>query len=232
MAKRAGIESLAVDVFEQLRADIFNRTLAPGARLKPAELSARLGVSTGVVREALSLLIAQNLVRVERNRSYHVIELSAGALDELVAARKITEGAALRLSVERGGVAWESEVLAAHHRMAREPIYVPGEPNGYNIEWGLAHAAFHHTLIQECGNRVLLDICTRLSDSAEVYRAWALPRSGDVLRDVAAEHEELMAAALAHDADLAVALFERHIERTKTGLSEQRGGHYAQDTPA
>jgi DNA-binding GntR family transcriptional regulator len=224
MAKRAGVESLAVDVFEQLRADIFHKILAPGGRLKPVELSVRLGVSTGVVREALSLLAAQNLVRIERNRGYHVMELSADALAELVGARKITEGAALRLSVTLGGVAWESELLAAHHRLTREPVSVPGEPNAYNINWGLAHSAFHYKLIEACGNRVLLDICTRLSDAAEVYRAWALPRNGEVMRDVASEHEELMNAALAHDAELAVALFDRHIERTREGLFEQEFG--------
>ena len=107
MAKRTGAESLAVDVYDQLRADIFDRRFAPGERLKPAALGERFGVSISVMREALGLLAAQNLVHIERNRGFHVITLSPDALADLTLARKINEGAALRLSVERGGVGWE-----------------------------------------------------------------------------------------------------------------------------
>jgi DNA-binding GntR family transcriptional regulator len=62
MAKRTGSETLAVNVYEQLRYDILNRGFTPGERLKPVELGRRFGVSLGVMREALSLLAAQNLV--------------------------------------------------------------------------------------------------------------------------------------------------------------------------
>ena len=217
MAKRAGGESLAVDVYDQLRADIFDRRFAPGERLKPAGLGERFGVSISVMREALGLLVAQNLVRIERNRGFHVITLSPDALADLTVARKINEGAALRLSVERGGVGWESEVLAAHHRMASEPIYRPDDPRLRNNDWAAAHIAFHYKLIEACGHPILLDICTRLSDAAELYRAWSgawADGRQPPARDIATEHRELMEAALAHDADRAVRLFEAHVDRT------------------
>src|SRR5271166_2530164 len=115
MVKREGSESLPLNVYEQLRSEILDRRFAPGERLKPMELQARFGVSISVMREALSLLAAQNLVAIERNRGFTVTPLSLKALDDLTVARKTNEGTALRLSVERGGVAWESEVLAAHY---------------------------------------------------------------------------------------------------------------------
>ncbi|GAB2456625.1 GntR family transcriptional regulator [Jatrophihabitans fulvus] len=218
MVRKAGGESLAVDVYAQLRSDIFDRRIAPGERLKPVELGERFGVSISVMREALGLLAAQNLVRIERNRGFHVTTLSAEVLTDLTAARKINEGAALRLSVEQGGVTWESEVLAAHHRLSAQPMYLPGEDHDgrrtRNNEWAAAHIAFHHKLIDACGNAVLLDICDRLSDAAELYRAWSGPGGGEVGRDVAAEHRGLLDAALAHDAPLAVELFEAHVDRT------------------
>jgi DNA-binding GntR family transcriptional regulator len=213
MSKRSGGESLAVDVYAELRSDIFNRRIAPGDRLRPTELGQRFGVSISVLREALGLLAAQDLVRIERNRGFHVTRLSPDALHDLIVTRKINEGAALRLSVERGDVRWESEILAAHHRMSSEPTYRPTHPELRNHDWAIAHVAFHHTLIEACGNRRLIDICTRLSDAAELYRAWS-SSPGDPHRDVAAEHRDLMAAALDHDADLAVGLFEQHVERT------------------
>ena len=217
MAKRAGGESLVVDVAAQLRADIFDGRLAPGERLKPAELGERFGVSVGVMREAVGLLASQKLVQIERNRGFHVVTLSQEALEDLTVARKLNEGAALRMSIERGGVTWESEVLAAHHRMANEPVYLPHVSGAHNPEWAAHHVAFHHQLIQACGNAVLLDICARLSDAAQVYRAWSGDRGG-VKRDVAAEHRALMEAALSHDADLAVRLFEEHVDLTRAIL--------------
>jgi len=226
VAKRTGGESLAVDVYDQLRAGIFDRRFAPGERLKPAELGERFGVSISVMREALGLLAAQNLVRIERNRGFHVTTLSPDALADLTVAREINEGAALRLSIERGGVGWESEVLAAHHRMASEPIYRPGDPYRRN-DWAVAHLAFHGKLIEACGNAVLLDICARLSDAAELYRAWSGAWAGGrepVRRDIAREHRELMEAALAHDAGLAVALFEAHVGRTAAILMDLDAG--------
>jgi DNA-binding GntR family transcriptional regulator len=217
VAKRTGAESLAVDVYEQLRADIFNCDFAPGERLLPVELGQRFGVSIGVMREALGLLAAQSLVRIERNRGFHVTPLSPEALGDLTFARKVNEGAALRLSVQQGDVTWESEVLAAHHRMSSQPIYLAGKRRRNN-EWAAAHVAFHHTLVAACGNDLLLSICDRLSDAAELYRAWSAAKEGK--RDIAAEHRGLMEAALDHDAGLAVELFEAHVDRTAQLLLE------------
>jgi DNA-binding GntR family transcriptional regulator len=213
VVKRAGSESLAVDVRDQLRADIFNRRFAPGERLRPTALGERFGVSLSVTREALAMLAAQHLIRIERNRGFHVTTLSPDVLADLTFARKVNEGAALRLAIQRGGVEWESEVLAAHHRMASLSMYLPDDPETRNDEWATAHLAFHYKLIEACGNEVLLDICCRLSDAAELYRAWS-GKNSEVRRDVAAEHRAILDAALEHDANLAVALFEAHVDRT------------------
>lgn len=214
MVKRAGSQSLAEGVCAQLRDDIFSRQLAPGERLKPADLCIRFGVSLSVMREALGLLAAQDFVKIERNRSFHVTTLSREALHDLTAVRKINEGAAIRLSIDRGDVGWEAEVLAAHHRLASRSVFLPGDPPIPNNEWSEAHLAFHHRLIEACGNKVLLDICVRLSDAAQLYRAWSSSVDGDPHRDLAAEHRALMEAALDHDDDRAVRLLEAHIERT------------------
>jgi DNA-binding GntR family transcriptional regulator len=219
VAKRGASESLVVEVYEKLRADIYDGRLAPSERLKPVELALRFGVSVSVLREALGLLAAQNLVRIERNRGFHVVSLSPTALAHLTGARKINEGAALRLSIERGGVAWESELLAAHHRMANEPIYLPENPGVRNKVWVNAHIAFHYKLIEACGNPVLLDICVRLSDAAELYRGWS-GRGGETTRDIAGEHRALIEAALAHNAQRAVELYEEHVDRTMEILLE------------
>lgn len=235
MAKRAGGETLSLTVYEELRAAILDGRLAPDERLRPAELSVRHDVSLSVMREALGLLGAHGLVRIDRNRAFYVTGLSLHELENLTFVRKLTEGAALRLSIERGGVTWEGEVLAAHHRMASQPMLRPDDPTARNEDWARAHLAFHDKLIDACDNARLLGICRRLSDAAEVYRAWSGPGTREVKRDVAGEHRALLDAALAHDADLAVALFEAHVERTKAILVQGAtapSGHVADPMPA
>jgi DNA-binding GntR family transcriptional regulator len=222
VAKRSGSETLAVNIYEQLRAEILNGRLAPGERLKPQDLRRHFGVSLGVLREALGLLAAQNLVRIDRNRGFQVTPLSVRELHDLTTARKVVEGAALRMSVELGGVAWESEILAAHHRMAKLPEFLPDDPPARNEEWWRAHMEFHYKLVEACANPLLLDVCARLSDAAELYRSWSGPGALEARRDVAAEHKALLDAALAHRADEAVALFEAHVDRTQAILLQSR----------
>ncbi len=208
-APRTGL-SRAAGVHAQLRIDILERRLTPGERFKPAELAKRLGVSVNVMREALALLAAHNLVRVERNRGFYVTALSPETRTDLTAARKLNEGAALRLAVERGGADWQSEILAAHHRMASQPMHRPDDPATRTSDWTAAHRAFHHTLIEAADNHVLLEICQRLSDAAQLYRAWS--GRDETGRDVPAEYKALLDAALARQAQRAVAVFEAHIE--------------------
>jgi DNA-binding GntR family transcriptional regulator len=97
---------------------------------------------------------------------------------------------------------------------------LPEDPTSRNEEWAVAHIAFHLKLIEACGNPVLLDICARLSDAAEMYRAWSGPGVLESKRDVAGEHKALLDAALAHDTDRAVVLFELHIDRTQAILTD------------
>ncbi len=67
----------------------------------------------------------------------------------------------------------------------------------------------------------------RLSDAAELYRAWSgawADGRQPVKRDIATEHRELMEAALAHDAGRACQLFEAHVDRTAAILLDLDAG--------
>jgi DNA-binding GntR family transcriptional regulator len=212
MARRGASETLALDVYQQMRADIIAGRLQPGQRIKPAEIGAQFDVSVGVVREALTRLAEQYLVQAELNRGFQVVSISVEELRQLVYARKINECAALRLSIERGDVQWETEVVAAHHRLSRTPIYPYDDPLHTNEEFSSAHEAFHFGLLSACGNDYLLGVCRRLFDASELYRRWST--SGGKSRNVGAEHKDIMDAALARKADEAVEMYEQHIERT------------------
>lgn len=204
------------EVYEALRADILNTQIEPGSRLKIADLSNRFGASLSVVREALTRLGEQGLVVANPQRGFSVIELSVEDLDDLTNIRIQIESMALRDSVAHGGVAWEAQVVAAHHRLERTEIYL--DPAHVNPEWLDAHRAYHKALLAGGASKRLRTIAGTLRDNAELYRMWSRTWARDLRRDVAAEHRSIMTAAFSADEEAAVAALSQHIARTTAAL--------------
>ncbi|GII90614.1 hypothetical protein Ssi02_08450 [Sinosporangium siamense] len=127
---------------------------------------------------------------------------------------------AFRYSIERGDLAWESRVIAAHHTLENTPMTVDSDPELFSEEWAKAHSHFHVTPFDGCGSPRLCDLALSLRDSAELYRRWSRPIGQDRERDIAGEHRRLMEAALARDADTGAARLRAHITRTTRVLLE------------
>lgn len=213
MSRRDGAATLSAGVWSALRKEILDGELTPGLRLKPAELGQRFGVSLGVVREALTRLVEQGLVLSDPNRGFQVVTVSTSRIQDLTTFRVTVEQLALRWAIERGDVVWESEVLAAHHRLLATPRRDETHPTSTTEEWAAAHREFHHVLIQAAAFNEVVDLCSRLFDSAELYRRWSAPVSGNQ-RDVDGEHTALMTAALERDTQRAQTLLSEHYWRT------------------
>ena len=109
-------------VYARMRADILAGHWTPGAKLPFAELVARYGGSTSVIREGLTRLVEQGLVQAEPQHGFRVVPLSISDLDDLTTARCELEGLVLRLSIEAGDLEWESAIVAAHHTLERTPM--------------------------------------------------------------------------------------------------------------
>ena len=207
-------------VFANLREDILFGRLQPGAPLLTAELCARYSTSVGVLREALSRLAEQGLVRSQPRIGFQVAPLSPEDLSELTRARSELEPLVLRHALAEGDLRWESELVAAHHRMEVIARDLPGPDGGadrqarFVDEWSSAHQDFHATLLAGCANRRLVAMVGSLRDSAELYRRWSGALPPDTTRDIAAEHRELLDAVLVRDERTATALLGDHIGRT------------------
>ncbi|SDI52487.1 DNA-binding transcriptional regulator, GntR family [Sinosporangium album] len=213
MATRTSARSLTERVYVCLRGDILAGRIAPGQKLKPSELSAAHGVSLNVVREALSRLAGERLVRALPQQGFAVIGISVDDLADLTDVRATIETAALRRSVDGGDLVWEAELVAAHHRLAGTPMSDPESPGEISDEWMRAHNAFHQATMAGCNSPRMLEIVAGLGESASIYRYWS-QRYGDGHRDIAGEHRGIFEAALARDADLACRLHREHIQRT------------------
>ncbi|WP_068255271.1 GntR family transcriptional regulator [Janibacter corallicola] len=214
-------------VYALMRGDVLAGVYPPGSRLKFMPLCERYGASVSVIREALSRLCEQGLVESEPRIGFRVRAVSVADLRDLTATRIDVEVMALRQAIERGGVDWESAIVAAHHRLERTPLLTVDEPLRVSDDWEEAHSQFHSTLLDGCASEWMLGITRTLRDAAEFYRRWS--QLHEPSRDVAAEHRAIVDATIARDADTAAAQLRKHyqctadiVERALTPLTSER----------
>ena len=104
-------------------------------------------------------------------------------------------------------------MLGSAHRLRRTPL-LQADGELPNPEWSLQHERLHAALVGGCASPRLLALTSQLYQQLERYRmlAWNVDRS----RDINAEHQELVDAALDRDA-----------ERTRHALRDDRLGTLA-----
>lgn len=203
--------TLASAICDRLRGDILAGRREPGAKVRLEALKAEFGVSWSPIREAVSRLVAEGLLLNDEQRGYRVAPASRAELAEVLRLRVLLETMALRAAVEKGDDAWEAEVLASHHRLAKL------EDRRWDAadaeRWETWHRTYHDALIRACDSPILLQFCHLLHDMNDRYRRLFLS-AHEFDRDVATEHREITDATLARDAARACRLLAAHIERT------------------
>lgn len=210
--------TLNASVFNRLRQDILTGRLRPGERLRAETLRQRYDVGGSPVREAMMRLEAEGFVTLEENKGFSVAAISVEHLLDLSRTRVEIEGLALKWSMAKGAVEWESNIVGSMHRLASVPKTLD-TGHEQNTDWFRYHREFHWALVSACDSPVLLNLRNRLFDQAERYVALSISAGGEV-RDDVTEHKTLMDAVLSRDVDLALALNRRHIERTTKKLHD------------
>lgn len=206
-------ESLTRRAYAQLRQDIIEGTLQPGAKLKIQELTRAYNTGASPIREALSHLASDRLVNRIEGRGFRVSEVSREEFLDLLRVRLWVEGKALAEAIAIGDPAWEDAVLSSNFRLgqtARSSSQDRFEPNA---EWEDKHKRFHMALIEGCQSPIAIRICDQLYDQNIRYRKIAGPVAYPG-RSVADEHDAIAKAALARDTDKAVRLLQEHYSST------------------
>lgn len=213
--------TVAEAVFERLRADLMGGRYAPGEALRLEPLMARYGCGISPLREALNRLAAQRLVRAVGQRGFQAAPVTLAEMWDLMRLRQKLEGEALALAIEAGDARWESEILAAFHRLAKAPP--PGHDRADPDSWERSHRDFHCALIAACSSEWLLHFIGILYGHTERYRRIRFERTmpRKLVRDVEAEHRALMDAVLARDKRRAVKLLTEHLEKTANFIARE-----------
>lgn len=191
-------------VFEVLRQDLLNGRFCAGERLSIAALKDTYQVGLSPLREALNRLAAYGLLRQENQRGFRVLELSRSELEDITEMRRRLEGMAMELAIQHGDAEWESQLLAANHRLLCAHEDTPVD------EWEQLHTHFHNALVAPCGSQWLLRFIAQLHDQFDRYRRVA-PRAIELRERLDAQHQELVDLALARNASQARVLIEAHI---------------------
>ena len=193
---------LREQIYEQLRADILNCQIAPGAEIREGELALRFGVSKSPVRDALMHLQREGLVITLPRQGYRVSSVSLADVDDMFHLRAALERACMERIVRNAS----DERLQVLERFRR---FEPAQWAGGFIEY---NRAFHHSLAEVAGNARMRDQLTDLIDQMErvVRVSVASIKQGDP-QVVVREHGVMIDALQARDARKAERLAERHI---------------------
>lgn len=216
------------ETFEALRAEVVNGDLAPGSRLAVERLRERYDVGSSTIREALTLLVADALATSEGQRGFRVAEVSVADLLDLSRVRVLIEGRALAESIALGDDEWEAGVVAAHHQITKAQDRLDAGDADAPADWERKNQAFHAALVAACESRWLQYMLDMLHHHSERYRRITM-RIDQRVRDVRAEHDQLMQATLDRDADRAYKILEEHILRTSDAIADLAGGNLAAD---
>lgn len=199
--------------YNKLRDLILTGDLAPGEKLKIDRLRDLLGTGASPIREALSLLVSDQLVVRHEQRGFRTAGTSRDDFQEILKLRCSLEGMALRESIENTTDEWIEELVVVHHRMTRLQVE-------RSAEFEVQHKYFHMTLLSHATSPHLLRFCSQLYDLNIRYRYLAGRSSDYKGRKVGDEHRQILDAVIANDTDQAEALLVSHYERTGAFLRD------------
>jgi DNA-binding GntR family transcriptional regulator len=190
------------DAYLRLIAEIRSGALPPGGRLTETELATRLGISRTPVREAIRALEADGLVVHVPRVGASIRRLTYPEVTELYEMRCVLEGTAARLAARVASDVELSELDAISAEMA-------GAQRDVGRLFDL-NRQFHRTLLDAARNRFLLDAVQALEKTMLILGPSTMGIAGRIT-DAQAEHEAVLAALHARDADAAEALMRKHI---------------------
>jgi DNA-binding GntR family transcriptional regulator len=194
-----------------LREQILDGHIEPGARLRETEFAARLGIARHSFRAAAQILIAEGLLVREPNRGVHVPVFQPDDLIDVFRLRIALELEAVRLVVATG------EVPEAAAASAEELSRV-----GDDAPWRAVvepDMRFHRAIIDAAGSERLARAYSSVQSEILLCLVQLRPYYHRPA-EVAAEHEELIAAIRAGDPKRAEELFRVHLADAADNLTK------------
>lgn len=196
---------MGVIAYEFLRDAIVVGRLGAGVQLVQEQLAGELGVSRTPVRDALNRLTHEGLVTWQPGLGYVVNPLDDDDIRHVQQVREPLERLAMELACGR-----LDRVQVAKVELLIEEM-IAADPNDAGLQYTL-NRRFHQTMIQPCGNPILLGLLDQLWDnplSRRITRSYI--HHDENVRRMVDEHREILQASLGGDSERLNALVTAHI---------------------
>lgn len=190
--------------YDALRAAIVRGDIAPDARLVEADLSTTFEMSRGAVRTALIRLEQDGLVVREPHRGARVRRVSDGEAVEILQARAVLEGLAVRQAADRidhAGAARLQSCIARQRELLE---------NGDLLGASEVNAELHATLLELSGHATAMRLIESLNAQTVRYQYRTILIPGRPGASVA-EHAAIVEAVTAGNEDEAELAMRRHL---------------------
>jgi DNA-binding GntR family transcriptional regulator len=207
-------DPFAASLYEKVKSRLLTGEFEPGQRLRAEGLRRDYGVSATTMREILFRLSTVGLADFQEQRGFRIPEQSLERQHDLTQFRIFLEQQGARLSIELGGVAWEAQLSAAHHKLSHIEQAVGGQSADPALLalWTAAERDFHRTLIGACDSDVLKSTHGVIYDQFR-QQLITVDRNFVFLPQNVAQHQVILDAALAKDAPLICSQIEDHLSR-------------------
>jgi len=211
MAARIIQKILYQEVADRLRDMIQTGELQSGAWIDEVRLTSVLGISRTPLREALKVLVAEGLLRLEPRRGCFVNELSARDLENIFPLMAMLEG---RCAYEAASKVTQADLrrLETLHRDLQHFAELDSIDDYY-----AANARIHEAIQKLADNPWLSDLIDNLRQVLSLSRHRSLAYPGRV-RESCAEHLAIFAALKARDPEGADAITRKHLMRQLDAL--------------
>ncbi len=207
--------SISEKAYSALRESILRRTFAPGQQLHLEQLELQLGVSRTPLKQALTRLTLEGLVKITPRRGTYVAELNPEDVTERFDMRRFLEVGAVEQALQGmtpEGLHKMCEIAASLEKIVRPD----GDTDQYEqyIDWD---REFHATFIGFAHNKMLNEAYENLNVHLYVVRVYYAGRDKNLDR-VNQEHRELLRVLETCDVAAVRRAISNHLEKSKQDI--------------
>jgi len=200
--------NLEDQVYKIIKDKIIWHEIKMGERIIDKKLAEELGVSRSMVRQALTILVKEELLIMIPRNGFYVKEITRKEIEEIYNVRKVLEGYATELAVPKitsGDIVKLEEVF----RKARGDLEKDEVKSFIETDVRL-----HKLFIDNCGNECLKKMINENNDKYTFYRIIDLSRV-ERAKESYFEHYEIFEAVKEKKEKLSAKLMAKHIENAK-----------------
>jgi DNA-binding GntR family transcriptional regulator len=207
-------QTLADKVFSELTTAIVRGELKPGVRVSEQMLVQKYGGSRAPMREAIQKLEARHLVVRIPHAGARVVSLSLAELRDIYEVRVELESMACRLAAER---MTDDEIAELQTLLNEHEASIEAE-QGQSYYQKAGDLDLHYRLIRGSKNERLQQML--YGELYHLVRMYRYQTSTSTERPLQAlqEHQRIVEAIAARDAELAELLMRRHIQTSLLNL--------------